>query len=42
MSYVIALAGFATMLAMVVSGYAAANAPRSLVRVRADRSPRRR
>ncbi|MFC4376702.1 hypothetical protein ACFO5K_21645 [Nocardia halotolerans] len=41
MSYVIAMASFATILAMAVSGFAAANAPRSLVRVRADRSPRR-
>ncbi|MFE3542245.1 hypothetical protein ACFXK0_04650 [Nocardia sp. NPDC059177] len=42
MIYVIALASFATILAMAVSGYAAANAPKSLVRVRADRTPRRR
>ncbi|MFJ2835650.1 MULTISPECIES: hypothetical protein [Nocardia] len=42
MSYVIALAGFAMVLAMAVSGFAAANAPRSLVRVRVHSDPRRR
>ncbi|GGN89411.1 hypothetical protein [Nocardia rhizosphaerihabitans] len=42
MSYVIALAGFAMFLAMAVSGYAAANAPRSLVRVRVRSNPGRR
>ncbi|WP_280217070.1 hypothetical protein [Nocardia neocaledoniensis] len=41
MSYVIALAGFAMILAMAVSGFAAANAPKSLVRVRV-RADRRR
>ncbi|MDO3647661.1 hypothetical protein [Nocardia mangyaensis] len=42
MSYVMALAGFATVSAMAVSSYIAANAPRSLVKVRVHSDPRRR
>ncbi|MFE9786721.1 hypothetical protein ACFYO7_15200 [Nocardia salmonicida] len=42
MSYVIALASFATILALAVSGFVAADASRARVRVRADSTPRRR
>ncbi|MEU4320527.1 hypothetical protein ACFV24_31790 [Nocardia fluminea] len=42
MSYVIALAGFATILALAVSGFVAADSSRARVRVRAEHSPRRR
>ncbi len=42
MSYVIALASFATILALAVSGFVAADASRARVRVRADSPPRRR
>ncbi|MFF2394263.1 MULTISPECIES: hypothetical protein [unclassified Nocardia] len=42
MSYMIALAGFATILALAVSGFVAAESSRARVRVRAERSPRRR
>ncbi|TCK00994.1 hypothetical protein [Nocardia alba] len=42
MSYVIALAGFATILALAVSGFVAADASRAPVRVRADGGRRRR
>ncbi|PKV78447.1 hypothetical protein [Nocardia fluminea] len=42
MSYVIALAGFATILALAVSGFVTADASRARVRVRAEHSPRRR
>ncbi|MFD3596092.1 hypothetical protein ACFWU5_25505 [Nocardia sp. NPDC058640] len=39
MSYVIALASFATILALTVSGFVAAEASRVRVRVRAERAP---
>ena len=42
MSYVIALASFATILALAVSGFVAADASRVRVRVRAESAPRRR
>ncbi|MFD4357224.1 hypothetical protein ACFWPX_32095 [Nocardia sp. NPDC058518] len=42
MSYVIALASFATILALAVSGFVAADSSRARVRVRAERTPRRR
>ncbi|MFD3706440.1 hypothetical protein [Nocardia sp. NPDC058658] len=42
MSYVIALASFATILALTVSGFVAVDASRARVRVRAENTPRRR
>ncbi|WP_446223900.1 hypothetical protein ACTWPB_01110 [Nocardia sp. IBHARD005] len=42
MSYVIALASFATILALAVSGFVATDASRARVRVRTERTPRRR
>lgn len=42
MSYVIALAGFATILALAVSGFVAADASRARVPVRAESTSRRR